>query len=147
MKLGRELFSWTVDLNNYNQLMGVKNDQNSIKNVKIGAWKKSTVRVFLGSIFVFLDRFWGYRDLSKNRPHKKHCAWAPTPPWEIHKIYRFFSIFDDFGAFNRAGKTVIKIGIYALPPLKRYFYAIFINSRPNFVCHLFFFKIFINDWF
>jgi hypothetical protein len=23
-----------------------------------------------------------YRDLWKNSPHKKHCAWGPTPPWE-----------------------------------------------------------------
>jgi hypothetical protein len=38
-------------------------------------------------------------------------------------------IFDDFlekWAFNRAGKTVSKIGIYALPPPKSGFYEHFI---------------------
>jgi hypothetical protein len=28
-----------------------------------------------------IDQNWLYRDLSKIRPHKKHCAWARTPPW------------------------------------------------------------------
>jgi hypothetical protein len=42
-------------------------------------------------------------------------------------------IFTEKWAFNRAGKTVSKIGIYALPPLKREIYRGFINSRPNFV--------------
>jgi hypothetical protein len=41
------------------------------------------------------------------------------------------------GAFNRAGKTVTKIGIYSKPPLKSEFYSHFIKnwwfnlSRPN----------------
>jgi hypothetical protein len=34
-------------------------------------------------------------------------------------------IFIDFGAFNRAGKTVSKIGIYALPPSKSEIYGVF----------------------
>jgi hypothetical protein len=42
-------------------------------------------------------------------------------------------VFSEKWAFNRAGKTVSKIGIYALPPLKSEFYRIFIISRPNFV--------------
>jgi hypothetical protein len=41
-------------------------------------------------------------------------------------------IFYDFGAFNRAGKTVSKIGIYALPPLKSEFYSEFIEIGNNF---------------
>jgi hypothetical protein len=49
------------------------------------------------------------------------------PPWRKHKIYRKKVIFNDFGVFNRAGKTVSKIGIYALPPSKSDFYAIFIK--------------------
>jgi hypothetical protein len=49
------------------------------------------------------------------------------PPWEKHKIYRKLTIFNDFGAFNRAGKSVSKIGIYALPPLKSEFYTKFID--------------------
>jgi hypothetical protein len=36
---------------------------------------------FFGSKFVKNDQKWVYRDLSKIRPHKKHCAWARTPPW------------------------------------------------------------------
>jgi hypothetical protein len=39
-------------------------------------------------------------------------------------------IFNDFGAFNRAGKSVSKIGIYALPPLKSEFYDDFIICYP-----------------
>jgi hypothetical protein len=37
-------------------------------------------------------------------------------------------IFIDFGVFNRAGKTVSKIGIYALPPLKSEIYGVFIKN-------------------
>jgi hypothetical protein len=52
------------------------------------------------------------------------------PPWEKVKIYRFLLIFMDFGAFNRAGKSVSKIGIYALPPLKSEIYVPFIVRDP-----------------
>jgi hypothetical protein len=69
-----------------------------------------------------------YRDLSKNRPHKKHCAWARTPPWEKVKFYRFLTIFTENGAFNRAGKTVTKIGIYSKPPPKSEIYREFIEK-------------------
>jgi hypothetical protein len=55
------------------------------------------------------------------------------PPWRKHEIYRKNTIFGDFGVFNTAGKSVSKIGIYALPPSKSEIYGIFINSRPNFV--------------
>jgi hypothetical protein len=55
------------------------------------------------------------------------------PPWEFIEIYRKNTNFHDFGAFNRAGKTVSKIGIYALPPLKREIYGVFNNLLPNFV--------------
>jgi hypothetical protein len=40
------------------------------------------------------------------------------------------SIFNDFRAFNRAGKSVSKIGIYALPPLKSDIYRILIVHYP-----------------
>jgi hypothetical protein len=43
---------------------------------------------------------------------------ARPPPWRNHKFYRKITFFIDFGVFNRAGKTVSKIGIYALPPSK-----------------------------
>jgi hypothetical protein len=45
------------------------------------------------------------------------------PPGNFGEIYRFLTIFNDFRAFNRAGKSVSKIGIYALPPQKRNFIA------------------------
>jgi hypothetical protein len=101
--------------------------------IKKWHWKKWTVRDFFSRFLTLLNRFWRYRDLSKNRPHKKHCAWAPTPPpWDFHKFYRILTFFTVFGVFNRAGKTVSKIGIYALPPLKREIYGTFNNSRPIF---------------
>jgi hypothetical protein len=106
-------------------------------------WKKSTVRDFFDPIFIFFGPKLTYWDLSKNRPHKKHCAWARTPPWRKVEIYRFLTIFYYFGAFNRAGKTVTKIGIYSKPPLKSEFYRFFINSRPNFVHRTIFIKYFI----
>jgi hypothetical protein len=43
------------------------------------------------------------------------------------------TFFHDFGAFNRAGKTVTKIGIYSKPPPKSEIYRDFNNSRPNLV--------------
>jgi hypothetical protein len=36
---------------------------------------------FFGPKFDENDQKWVYRDLWKNSPHKKHCAWARTPPW------------------------------------------------------------------
>jgi hypothetical protein len=133
-------FSWAMSSELINQFMGVillKFDHFLTQNP---AWKKWTVRDFFGPIFFFFGPKLTYTDLSKNRPHKKHCAWAPTPPWRKVEIYWFFTIFIDFGVFNRAGKTVSKIGIYALPPLKMDFYGCFINSRPNFGnCWLFIF--------
>jgi hypothetical protein len=101
--------------------------------VIFGVEKKWTVRDFFGRFLSLLDRFWRHWDLSKNRPHKKHCDWARTPPWEIIEIYRFLTNFHDFGAFNRAGKTVSKIGIYSKPPPKSEIYGNFNISRPNFV--------------
>jgi hypothetical protein len=100
---------------------------------KNAPWKKSTVRDFFDPILSFLDRKVSYTDLSKNRPHKKHCAWAPTPPWRNHKIYRFLSIFRDFGVFNRAGKSVSKIGIYALPPSKSEIYGDLLKIGLKFI--------------
>jgi hypothetical protein len=48
------------------------------------------------------------------------------PPWRKHEIYRKLLIFIDFGAFNRAGKSVTKIGIYSKPPPKSGIYGDFI---------------------
>jgi hypothetical protein len=57
--------------------------KNRPKNVQNGDWKKPTVRDFSDPFFAFLITFGPYTDLSKNRPHKKHCAWARTPPWDF----------------------------------------------------------------
>jgi hypothetical protein len=54
------------------------------------------------------------------------------PPWENYKFYRFLCFFTVLGAFNRAGKTVSKIGIYALPPQKRRFYSVGGQKLINF---------------
>jgi hypothetical protein len=68
-----------------------------------------------------------YRIYRKTGPTKSTVLGPGPPPWEINEIYRFLSIFIDFGVFNRAGKTVSKIGIYALPPIKSGFYGEFIK--------------------
>jgi hypothetical protein len=69
-----------------------------------------------------------YGFIEKQAPQKALCLGPDPPPWEKDEIYRFLSIFNDFGAFNRAGKTVSKIGIYALPPSKSDFYGDFIEN-------------------
>jgi hypothetical protein len=80
--------------------------------------KKSTVRDFFRPILTLWDPKCAYWNLSKNGPHKKHCAWGPPPPLARGQIYRNLLIFTENRAFNAAGKTVTKIGIYALPPPK-----------------------------
>jgi hypothetical protein len=52
-------------------------------------------------------------------------------------------VFYHFGAFNRAGKTVSKIGIYALPPLKSEIYRFLMKLGREFIHLYLFFKIFI----
>jgi hypothetical protein len=59
----------------------------------------------------------------KTGPTKSTVLGPDPPPGREVEIYAFLSIFHDFRAFNRAGKTVSKIGIYALPPQKREFIA------------------------
>jgi hypothetical protein len=71
----------------------------------------------------------------KTGPTKSTVLGPRPPPWRKHKIYRFLRVFIDFGVFNTAGKSVSKIGIYALPPLKSekngVFMKIYNNSRLN----------------
>jgi hypothetical protein len=92
-----------------------------------------------GRFVIFWTRFWTFLSVfdsigiyRKTGPTKSTVLGPGPPPWEKHKIYRKITFFWVLGAFNRAGKTVSKIGIYALPPQKWSFYWIFINSRPNF---------------
>jgi hypothetical protein len=42
--------------------------------------KIRSVGDFSGPFLTFFGPKVTYTDLSKNMPHKKHCAWAPTPP-------------------------------------------------------------------
>jgi hypothetical protein len=54
--------------------------------------------------------------MEKQPPQKALCL-GPDPP--LRFSIKFIEIIDfyRFWAFNRAGKTVTKVGIYALPPL------------------------------
>jgi hypothetical protein len=55
------------------------------------------------------------------------------------------TFFIDFGAFNRAGKSVSKIGIYALPPSKSEIYGIFIEIGSRIYSHHLF-LCFFGPW-
>jgi hypothetical protein len=63
------------------------------------------------------------------------------------KIYRKLWFFNDFGAFNRAGKTVTKIGIYSKPPPKRWIYSVFykIGLKIDYLYHFFNILIFYTE--
>jgi hypothetical protein len=80
--------------------MGVKNDQISSKNVKKRHWKKPTVRDFSGPILTDFAPKVTYTDLSKNRPHKKHCAWARTPPLAKSGNLSKIMVFYGFGGLQ-----------------------------------------------
>jgi hypothetical protein len=54
----------------------------------------------------------------KTAPTKSTVLGAHPPPLARGQIYRFFMIFTENRAFNTAGKTVTKIGIYSKPPPK-----------------------------
>jgi hypothetical protein len=87
------------------------------KNVKFEHWKKWTVRDFFGQIFIIFAPISVYTDLSKNRPHKKHCAWAPTPPpgekWIFIEISRFLLIL---GPSIEPEKPSVKSASTPYPP-------------------------------
>jgi hypothetical protein len=87
-----------------------------INLAKSGPTEKVDGSWFFDPNFDIFDENRLYRDLWKNSPHNKHCAWARTPPWA--KTYNLLKnhVFLRFWAFNRAGKTVSHVGIYALPP-------------------------------
>jgi hypothetical protein len=56
--------------------------------------------------------------IEKQPPHKALCLGPTPPPLAKVEIYRFLLNFHVFWAFNTAGKTVTKIGIYSKPPPK-----------------------------
>jgi hypothetical protein len=134
--MGRKLFSWTMGSDKLKRLINDFTSPILTFSINFAAWKKPTVRDFSTSIFDIFDIFGPYSDLWKNRPHKKHCAWARTPPWEFYWNLSIFAFFSEKWACNTAGKTVTKVGIYALPPLKTDFYSAFNNSRLNFIPRL-----------
>jgi hypothetical protein len=88
--------------------------------------------IFRTTFLRFLSILGSIRIYRKTGPTKSTVLGPGPPPGEKYKFYRFFMIFTVLGAFNRAGKTVTKIGIYSKPPPKSRFYSDFIISRPNF---------------
>jgi hypothetical protein len=104
--------------------MGVKNGQIFIK---IGIEKSGRFVIFLVGFLTFWTENDAIGIYRKTGPTKSTVLGPGPPPWEKVKIYRKLWFFNDFGAFNRAGKTVSKIGIYALPPSKSEIYTYFID--------------------
>jgi hypothetical protein len=70
--------------------------------------------------------------MEKQPPQKALCL-GPDPPLEIS--IKFMKIIDflRFWAFNRAGKTVTKVGIYSLPPLGSAQKVEFFGKSGNFI--------------
>jgi hypothetical protein len=106
-------------------ILGVQFDQ---KRRNLGHEKNRRFVIFRAPFLSLLTDFGPIGIYRKTGPTKSTVLGPGPPPWEIHKFYRFFTIFHVFGAFNRAGKSVSKIGIYALPPLKREIYTHFIEK-------------------
>jgi hypothetical protein len=109
--------------------MGVKNDQ---KSQKTGHKKNRRFVKIWGRFLPILTKKCPIRIYRKTGPTKSTVLGPRPPPWRKYKFYRFFAFFWVLGAFNRAGKTVTKIGIYSKPPPKSEIYSVFIISRPNF---------------
>jgi hypothetical protein len=108
-----------------------------IKKVKFDAMKKTDGSWKFGVDFCrFGPKSELYGFIEKQAPQKALCLGPDPPPWEKYKIYRKLPIFTVLGAFNRAGKSVTKIGIYSKPPPKSDIYSDFNNLRPNFNARL-----------
>jgi hypothetical protein len=113
---------------------------------KMALRKSRRFVIFLVTFFHFWTDFGAIGIYRKTGPTKSTVLGPGPPPWEIHKIYRFLPFFHLFGVFNRAGKTVSKIGIYALPPLKSDFYRILLKMGLKFIgSTVFSLKYFIVD--
>jgi hypothetical protein len=110
--------------------------------------KKTDGSWFFGPLFwLFYPKWALYGFIEKRPPQKALCLGPDPPPWRKHDFYRNLLIFNVFGAFNRAGKSVSKIGIYALPPPESEIYGDFINYRVNCCRYTVFLKYFIINWF
>jgi sugar/nucleoside kinase (ribokinase family) len=83
--------------------------------------------IFLTPFCENLSEKWSIEIYRKTGPTKSTVLGPRPPPWENDENYRNLLNFNDFGAFNTAGKSVSKIGIYALPPSKSEFYGKFID--------------------
>jgi hypothetical protein len=67
-------------------------------------------------------------------PHKKHCAWAPTPPpGKNIKFIDFWPFLSILGYSIYPEKQTVKSESTANSPPKSEYYTIFNNLRPNFV--------------
>jgi hypothetical protein len=87
--------------------------------VKFGEMKKVDGSGFFWSDFDFMGPKSDLLEfIEKQPPHKALCLGPTPPPLSKVEIYRFFTFFIDFRAFNRSGKTVTQIGIYIKPPPK-----------------------------
>jgi hypothetical protein len=95
--------------------MEVKIDQNF---TKIGHKKSRRFVIFRAPFLTFLSVLDAIGIYRKTGPTKSTVLGPGPPPWEIYKIYRKLPFFIEFGVFNRAGKSVTKIGIYSKPPPK-----------------------------
>jgi hypothetical protein len=107
--------------------MGVENDQ---KMSKLALEKSGRFVIFLVRFWWILSEKWLIGIYRKTGPTKSTVLGPGPPPWRKVEIYWFLTFFDEFGAFNRAGKSVSKIGIYALPPLKSEIYSFLIIRDP-----------------
>jgi hypothetical protein len=102
------------------------------KMSKTGVEKSRRFVKISGRFLSFWTEKCRYRIYRKTGPTKSTVLGPGPPPWENDEIYRKLPFFNDFGAFNRAGKSVSKIGIYALPPLKSDFYRYFYKFATQF---------------
>jgi hypothetical protein len=110
-------------------LYGSKNDQ----LLSILALEKSRrFAFFLVRFLSFLSKMGSIRIYRKTAPTKSTVLGPGPPPGISIEIYRFLALFTILGAFNRAGKTVSKIGIYSKPPLKSDFYEVFYKFATQF---------------
>jgi hypothetical protein len=99
---------------------------------KTGVEKSGRFEIFLVDFCLYGVEKWPIRIYRKTGPTKSTVLGPRPPPWRKHDFYRFLVKFHDFGAFNRAGKTVSKIGIYSKPPPKKRIYSIFISWGSTF---------------
>jgi hypothetical protein len=105
--------------------MGVTFDQ---KCRKMGHKKNRRFVIFRVTFLPILSENAPIRIYRKTGPTKSTVLGPRPPPLRKHEIYRFLSVFYDFGVFNRSVKSVSKIVIYSLPPPESEIYSNFIKK-------------------